>query len=515
MDRKKIISTFRKLHKWPGVAITLFAIHFAFSGIIMNHRSLFSGVDISRKWLPKSYEYKNWNQATVRGGFNLNKDSLLIFGNIGIWIKTTNNYIDYNQGFPAGIDNRKINQVVRFHDQLVAATQFRLYRRAIHSACWEAVPMALPEQRMVDLFKKQDTLMILTRDFLIKTPDLNHFSTITLPPPEGYFKKAGLFNTLWELHSGELFGIVGKLLVDILGIVTIALSITGLFHFFLPKLIKRKKKLTGSSGKLPHAFSLNLKLHNLVGYVFAIFLIINTTAGIFLRPPLLIPIIDKSVGILPGSHLDTDNPWHDKLRKGLWNQQTGNYVFSTADGFYQAEEKLCSTLVKIHSQPPVSLMGCNVFESLGASKYLAGSFSGMYIWDTFSGESVDFFTGNGYEASSGMARPVSNHMVAGYIKDLKNREWIFDYNKGLSEKYTGETWDMPETIKFKSPISLWNFALEIHTGRVLEPFLGFFYLLYIPFAGLSVLIVLISGFMIWLLPNRRGKSVNPKQSLTL
>jgi len=114
MDRKKLIKTFRKLHKWPGVIITIFAIHFAFSGIIMNHRSLLSGVDLSRKWLPKSYEYNNWNQAAIRGGMSIGHDSLLIFGNIGTWIKTSTEYLDFNQGFPAGIDNRNINPTIRY-----------------------------------------------------------------------------------------------------------------------------------------------------------------------------------------------------------------------------------------------------------------------------------------------------------------------------------------------------------------------------------------------------------------
>lgn len=507
MDRKKIIKTFRKLHKWPGVIITIFAIHFAISGIIMNHRTLFSGVELSRKWLPRSYEYKNWNQAAVRGGFNLNKDSLLFFGNIGAWIKTPGGYFEYNQGFPKGIDNRKINQVIRYREQLIAATQFGLFKRRPESGSWETVPMALPEQRLVDLFIKQDTLLILSRDYLIKTTDLKHFETTTLPPPEGYTKSAGMFNTLWELHSGELFGTIGKLLVDVLGFVTITLSVTGLIHFFLPNLIRRRKRVRGSSGNLPATFRLNLKWHNMVGYIFAVFLIINTTAGMFLRPPLLIPIINKKVGIIPGSHLDTDNPWHDKLRRGAWNQQAGIYIFSTADGFYVANEKLNTALIRSYSQPPVSLMGCNVLQQVDATKYLVGSFSGLFLWDSATGESSDFYTGRGYEAPVGMSRPVSDHMVAGYIKDIQNREWIFDYNHGISEKQSEEIWEMPQMVRSKSPISLWNFALEIHTGRVLEPFLGMLYLLYIPFAGLCVLMVLISGFVVWLLPKRK-KNLN-------
>lgn len=505
MNRKKIVTTFRKLHKWPGIIITIFAIHFAVSGIIMNHRSLFSGVDVSRKWMPRSYEYQNWNQAAVRGGFSIGNDSLLFFGNIGVWIKTNQGYVDYNQGFPKGIDNRKINQLIRFKEKLVAATQFGLFQRSVTDKAWQSIPALGSEQRLVDLFIKKDTLMILSRNFLMKSTDLNQFKTFILPAPEGYTRSAGLFNTLWELHSGELFGTVGKLIVDLLGFVTILLSITGLLHFFFPKLIRRRKRITGSSGKLPANFRLNLRWHNVVGYVFVLFLIINTTAGIFLRPPLLIPIINSKVGIIPGSHLDNNNAWNDKLRKGTWNEKSGIYIFSTPDGFYVANENLTRPMIRFNSQPPVSLMGCNVLEPVDSTKYLIGSFSGLYIWDAVNGEVFDFFTGKGYQAPTGMSRPVSDNMVAGYIHDNKNNQWVFDYNNGIEAINNAVTWDMPAEVKVQSPISLWNLWLEIHTGRVLEQFIGMFYLLYIPVAGICVLMVLISGFFVWLLAHRKKK----------
>ena len=505
MNRKKIVATFRKLHKWPGIIITIFAIHFAFSGIIMNHRSLFSGVDVSRKWLPRSYEYQNWNQAAVRGGLSIGEDSLLFFGNIGAWIKTQQGYIDFNQGFPDGIDNRKINQLIRFNNKLIAATQFGLFQRSSTDKEWQSIPTPSGGQRLVDLFVRKDTLMILSRNYLIKSADLKHFETITLPASEGYTRSTGLFNTLWELHSGELFGTVGKLLVDLLGFVTILLSVTGLLHFFFPKLIRRKKRVTGTSGNLPATFRLNLRWHNVVGYIFVLFLVINTTAGIFLRPPLLIPIVSTRVGIIPGSHLDNNNPWHDKLRRGTWNEQLGIYIFSTSDGFYAADENLTQSMIRFDMQPPVSLMGCNVLEPVDSTRYLVGSFSGMYVWDAMNGEVSDFFTGKGYEAPKGMSRPVSDNMVAGYIHDNKNKQWVFDYNNGIEAINNGKVWEMPADIKTKSPISLWNLSLEIHTGRILEQFIGVFYLLYIPVAGICVIMVLISGFFVWLLAHRKRK----------
>jgi len=154
------------------------------------------------------------------------------------------------------------------------------------------------EERISDLTVKGDSLLILTRDYLYCTNDLIHLQKFAIPPNPGYKRQATLFLTLWKLHSGELFGFAGMLFVDLLGFVLIFLSITGLLHFLFPKLISRLKRSNRSFSGTLTAKKWNLKWHNLIGYVFALFLLLNTAAGMFLRPPLLIPISSAQVGII-------------------------------------------------------------------------------------------------------------------------------------------------------------------------------------------------------------------------
>src|SRR5665647_350393 len=102
MKKNCFLKLLKKLHKWPAIIIAFFAIIFAFSGIIMNHRELFSSIDISRKLMPQNYTYKDWNLAAVRGSVEIDNISSLMYGNIGIW-KTTDDFKtfeDFNQGFP-------------------------------------------------------------------------------------------------------------------------------------------------------------------------------------------------------------------------------------------------------------------------------------------------------------------------------------------------------------------------------------------------------------------------------
>jgi hypothetical protein len=500
------VRKFRKFHKWPGIVISLFVLFFALSGILLNHRNAISSIDLSRKWMPPGYQYNNWNLAALRASLHIGKDSVLFYGNTGIWLQSgfSGNFSDFNQGFPDGIDHRKIYSVVQYGDRLIAGTHFGLYLNTLNPAKWVKMIVPEGEERISDLTVKGDTLFILTRDHLFGTTDLLNLDLFDLPPPAGFERKAGLFLTLWELHSGELFGFAGKLFVDLLGIVLVFLAISGLLHFLFPKMISYLKKQKSDYAKALSLKHLNLKWHNMIGYLFVLFLVVNTTAGIFLRPPLLIPIASARVGILPFTHLDQDNPWHDKLRRIVWDHNLNYYLIYTSDGFYLADKKFAHPLLHLPNQPLVSIMGCNVLDHLDSGHYLVGSFSGLFVWNPKSGMLTNYFTGLPAVTPDGIGRPVGANMVAGFARDAKGREFWFDYNRGAIAT-DGDTPfpSMTKDILEKSPISLWNAALEVHTGRIFEHLIGPFYLLYVPIIGLTLLVVLISGFLVWWLGYRK------------
>lgn len=227
-----------------------------------------------------------------------------------------------------------------------------------------------------------------------------------------------------------------------------------------------------------------------------------------LRPPFLIAIANKQVGIIPGTHLDSPNPWFDKLRRIHWDAANRRYIFSTADGFYFADEYLSEKLVPAPAQPPVSVMGCNVLEAIDNNHLLVGSFSGMFIWNSNNGRTADLFTGKPYLRPEGMARPIGANNVAGFAQ-LGDNAWWFDYSRGaiaLNEQNHPATMvAMPDEMRRASPMSLWNLALEIHTGRIFEHLVGSFYILFVPLAGICFMLVIISGFFLWRMTFRKKR----------
>ena len=505
---------FRKYHKWFSLVATVFILFFACSGIILNHRELLSGVDVNRKLLPPVYRYNNWNLAAVKGSVKAGGDSILVYGNIGVWLtdSTLKTFRSLNAGFPGGIDNRKINSMSwSAVSGLFAGTLFGLYR--FHDSKWELVRLPVEGARVVQLLFAGDSLMVMTRSnlfFATSTSGFRNFKEIKVLKGEDSDGKVGLFKTLWVIHSGEIYGIAGKLIVDGVGVIFIILCLTVLVYFFVPYRLKRRTTEDGGrKTKLRKVRKASLKWHNLIGSWAILILLLNTATGMFLRPPLLIPISSERVTKLKYTELDNPNPWFDRFRDLLYDKELRRYMVATSEGVYYSDDQFGSELKIFPVQPPVSVMGINVFEKTGPGHYLVGSFSGIYEWEPATGRTLDCITRTEYHDTGQSGPPFGNVTVAGYIRCNDSTHLIFDYSNGVfALDGKNPLPPVPSSIVESSPISLWNTSLEIHTGRIFEPILGPFYILVVPLAGLATLFILVSGFFAWWLP-RRNRTLNP------
>jgi hypothetical protein len=492
---------FKKAHKWVGVIIALLIIVFSLSGIILNHRQILSSVDIHRSVLPKEYRYNNWNNAAVRATVKLGINNFLTYGNIGIWQtdSTFNTFNDFNAGFPDGVDNRKIFKVLSTGKALLAGTLFGLYEFDTVTKRWIKVPLPVHEENVVDMLQKGDSTFVMTRSNLLATTNLKHFDIIQLPQPKNYDHKVGLFKTLWVIHSGEIYGAIGKLLVDLIGLIFIALSIGGVILFFSKKGLKKNKTDKTKRDKLKKTHKWNLKWHNRIGWVTGLFLFLTTLTGMFLRPPLLIAIANARVKKMPLTELDTPNPWFDVLRRIIYIPNEKTFVVSTSEGFYHFDSNFKKEARLIEFQPPASVMGVTVLEDMGNDDLMVGSFEGLFRWNYKMGDVYDLIKKQPYVRPTHIGPPIGDYKVSGFSTDFHHLPVAFEYEKGAININKGSEFSaMPENVTDKSPMSLWNLALEVHTGRIYGAFLGIFYILVIPLGGILVLFTLITGIVIWL-----------------
>ena len=513
--KDRLLKWFRKYHKWPGLIFALYILLFSISGIVLNHRELFSSIDVNRKWIPRNYHYNNWNLAAIKSAVRLPDDSLLLFGNIGVW-KTDSSFAgfrDFNKGFPKGIDNRKIYSLLyTCNHRLLAGTLFGLYE---YDNGWNKINIPVKEDRIVKIIEKNDSLLVMTRSYLLnanlKDKKLK-FSIINVLAGVDSNNKVGLFRTLWVIHSGEIYGTVGKLLVDCVGLLFTLITLSGIFYWFVPHLLKRVKESSKSGIKKLNRFS--LKWHNRLGYWSIIILMLTTITGMFLRPPLLIPIANSEVTKIKYSKLDDPNPWSDKLRDLLYDKELKQYVIATSDGFYYSDNEFGSILRKYSVQPPVSIMGINEFENISKGEYLVGSFIGLYRWVPEKEIIEDNITKLPFDASSLEGSPFGAIAVSGFIGRTDGRRYVFDYSGGaIPLGKTSKFPQMPPEVIKQSPISLWNLALEIHTGRIWEFILGPLYILIVPLIGLATVLILVTGFFAWWIPYRRRQNKKSEYEL--
>lgn len=493
---------FKKLHRWPGLVLSFILLYFAVTGIVMNHRDWFSGVDVDRKYLPEEYAYQNWNNSAVKGNLNLNADSVLLYGNIGIWLTDSafTRYQPFDVGLPNGSDNRKIFDIHRTPDgALYAATLFGLYGYHYPSKQWKKFNLPVDIERFTAVESIGDTVYAINRSHLFKGKSAGtetSFVQIELPVPAGYVNKVSLFATLWQIHSGEILGLPGQLFVDLLGLVTIFLSVTGIIYFFIPGWMKRRNQKNLPVAQLARTGRWNLKWHNKVGALTFLFLILLYFTGMFLRPPLLIAIATTEVAPLKYSHLDQPNPWYDKLRDILYDPTSDRLLLSTAEGIYWLKPNGLQP-VRFENQPPVSVMGINVFQHYSDGTFLVGSFSGLFLWHPDSPEVVNFVTGRVHQEVSG-GRPIGDFKVTGAITDCRGEIYMVDYNAGAIALHHPFSFPpMSQNVLNASKISLWNVCLEIHTGRYFSAWLGNFYILIVPLSGLAAVVLVISGYMLW------------------
>lgn len=492
-EEPKKCKGWRKYHRWGGIICCVFMLVFCFSGIILNHRSTYSGVDVPRWFMPPAYHIENYNNGTIRGTLGLGGDSVLGFGNCGVWLtdKGFNRLADFNNGFPEGVDNRNIRNIVRTREGILwCATQSGLYRH--HDGKWLETALPGNTERLSDVCLTPDSngVVAVTRTrFFVQDGD-GGFKSLRLGEPDIDISEVSLFKTIWNLHSGQLFGLPGKIIVDLLAIILAFLSMGGILIFILPYPIRARTRKHLKATRKIRVFRWNVKWHNSVGYVTLPLTLLIVLTGMCLRPPLMVPFVLNSTKPLPASTMDTGDKWHDRLRALRFDADSDTWLLSTSEGFFRLDSlNGRPRIIPKDKVPPVSPMGITVFEHTAPDKWLIGSFSGLFRWNPSTGQSRDYFTDEIFDSSEAGGFILSDHLVSGYSHDL-NENTVFDYAEGSDSK-------LPESELLRSqPMSLWNFALELHVGRCYDPFLGPLSSMFVFISGVAILLVLVSGYII-------------------
>lgn len=480
----------RRQHRWSSLTVCFFLLTMCLSGIVLNHRPVTDGVDVSRRLLPPFYYYDDWNQGLMRGTVSLGRDSVLVYGSAGLWLtdRRASRFADFNAMLPARAASRVILSAAVSGDTLVALTPEALYISNLRDTNVSRRIQLTSDERLSDMTVTADSIVITGRSHLyVSSIEQFDFKKISLlAPDESDFGRKTLFDKVWRFHSGEMFGTGGRLVVDAVALVIIFLIISGLIIWLLPRIIRRRAHGRRNVKPAAHFLKTNVRLHGRIGHYTLIFTVVCVFSGWLLRPPFLI-----ALATLTTPAPECDNPWHDSLRMLRYDPDSRRWLLLTSCGAYTLSD-LHAVPAATSVCPPVSVMGPTVFRQMAPGEWLVGSFSGLYRWHVDTGETRDYFTGAPAEKKAGP--PFGRNAVAGYSDDFDSGTIVVTYDRGT------DLIAQPDSLRYL-PIPLWNVALETHTGRIFFGNAATWF--YITFIGALALWSLISGYCL----HRKKKSL--------
>ena len=299
-----------------------------------------------------------------------------------------------------------------------------------------------------------------------------------------------LTRLLLRLHDGSIFGLSGRLFVDILGLLLIFLCCSAIVIWFIPWKRKRSKKRNNGSRifRILHGYHLKF------GIWTAFFLVAIALTGMFIRPPLRQVISGFTVPTdWLGKARPAANGW-DNIARAIYQSKDDSLLVASRDGFFKGPADFSRPFERLRIKVPVGGMGVNVLENLSDGRILIGSFKGLYVWDPATGGVMDV----GVDPRTGGHARVVNRAIGAAVNQGELVLWA-DYRKGVKMIRPDEPHPvMPPHIATNAGMSLWHFLFLVHNGSIFQQWVGKYTWLIVPMGGLVLLISAFCGAYDWL-----------------
>ncbi len=479
------------------------------SGILMNHPEIISNISLPQWLVPSQYHLSNWNRSSLIKMIYSNKNDQRAFvcGKQGIW-ETKDNGItfqSYMKGYPESPFYFKTNDIYLHEtdsiDLLFAGSNIGLFVSNINEGLWKKIDLGDEDEAIKRILKIRNNLVVFSESNIYQTKISNPlfgYKKVT-PEIDELKSEVSLIDLFFHLHDGRIWGLPGKLLFDLVGIIIFFLSISAFYIWYYPKMMtfRTNKKLPlKQNAKRVHKFL--FKYHLKLGIWTAVITIIIAGTGFFMRPPLLIAIAKGSIDAEYYPGFLSDNPLHEKIQNALYDSVENEIIIATSDGIYSGPAGFEQPFRKDSLNTPIFVMGATVLDNYDLDGYLIGSFSGLFYLDKNTGKSVNKLTGKVEEKVSNI-RPAEK-MITGYFKTPNGEEFITAHSQGLlplNKAEINNRFKMPLELTANFAMPLWNYLFEIHNGRFFKGLVGGFYILIVPLGALFFLVITITGIYDW------------------
>jgi len=501
---------FRKskwLHKYIGLCMILFLIWSSLSGIILNHPGLFSGISVPGWLVPGQYRTENWNRSSLIELLFLESDPQTGFagGKKGVW-KTTDGGVTFERmtdGYPGSLYYGKVNDLLLTETgprtTLYAATFGGLWACDPAVGKWEKLFPSKGSRDVKKVLKIGERIVLFTPSAAwesVTGDGGSGFTRIGLKREgEEKAERVSLVRLFFDLHGGHAWGMAGRVLFDIIGLLIIFLSVSSFYIWYFPKKWKRNR---GGRARQKKTHGWFYKYHLRLGIWAAVILLLIGGTAFFMRPPFLAVIAmgDMDASFYPGKF--PDNPWDQKIHSALHLVERKQVMIEAADGMWIGDDSLKGEFRKTRAPVLVFVMGATVLEEYHEGGYIVGSFNGLYhisgrgpARDLVNGKPVRFVS---------PVRPAEK-MISGYFRTPAGEEFIAAFEQGvvpLKGASLKGRFRQPEELTRDNRLPLWNYMFELHNGRIFKDLIGNGYILIIPIGSFLFVLITLTGIYDWI-----------------
>ncbi len=525
----------RWLHRNLGLWLCLYLVLEALTGILLNHPQQLEAFSVSAFWLPPSYRVSNWNRGVLRTVVFSRQTPTLAFlcGTEGVWRTTDGgrSFEEMNDGLPRSREFRRTNHLLLIESArgsfLFAGTKGGLYVCSPAQGKWHRLSLgnavhsdadASPEKReeVVKLFLVDNELIVVTDSRVFRAVWTGSPADLTFRPVRLLRSAADLEKTipavelLLAMHSGELWRLPGRLLVDFGALALLFLSLTGFYIWYVPyrnrrlsqKRLSQEESARSRSGTTA-VFRWLYKYHINVGVWVTVWLLVVAGTACFLPPsPLVLLAVRTHVpkrwwpGPLP------ENPWEHKISNAAYDPAQHELWLAVDGTFWRGKADFSQPFVKQDLRLPlIGGMGITVLECLPNGRLLVGSASGLFESGSEGQPGVDLLNGRRPVSADELRRPTRTNFVAGYFETPDGQRFVATHADGL-KRLDGQPrpagfFSMPRQLALQYRLPLWKVLFEIHNCRILRDWLGIGSALLPLLGAFGLLLVIVTGFYDW------------------
>lgn len=458
------------------------------SGILLNHPDLIKDVSVPSAFIPQRFMINsNWNRKSMTK--IVDQDNLLyLAGSQGVWKSEDKgkSFKQLKKGYPESAMGRRTNDILLADTLLFAASETGLFVLNINENKWKKINLETSDPVKKVLLVSDKLYVFSSSHVFIGNIDYKNskFEKMTLEADMGD-EKISLFSLMFDLHSGEIFGLPGRLLYDAAGVMIVFLSFSGIYMWYFPW--RKKKKSKAGSKKL---FIWFYKHHFKIGIISATLVLIIGVTGIFLLRPLSRVIAGKTIskknypGFLP------DNNFEGRIKNAIYDEKNKQILLYAANKFWSSNPEFDKPLERLDIPKFVAGHGLSVFEKTDSANVILGSFAGLYKLNLQTKKSEKIAVpGKGRKFVTGFAQFNNG---AQFVSTLYNGIIPLGKESSISKIV------MPEEMIKNYSMPLWSYLFSLHKGRIFIDLFGSYTgPIFFTLGALFVLITL-SGIFDWI-----------------